>query len=94
MNHERRIILIDSICGVAGCIIFLTVVSLFEQLYWQAKFKIIIKTSEDFLSIIWSSPYKQIPMRTYLLLAFDPLLFAADFIGLRKMLSFDKKDSR
>jgi len=38
MNYDRRLILVGSICGIAGCIIFLGVAGLLEQLYWQPKF--------------------------------------------------------
>jgi len=91
MNYERRLILVGSICGIAGCIIFLGVAGLLEQLYWQPKFQSLIKSTEDFLSMKGSSPYRQISMGSHLLGAFALMLLAVGFIGLYKVLSYDKK---
>jgi len=91
MNYERRLILVGSICGIAGCIIFLGVAGLLEQLYWQPKFQSLIKSTGDFLSMKGSSPYRQISMGSHLFGAFALILLAVGFIGLYKALSYEKR---
>jgi len=91
MKYDRTIIKTGAICGILGCLLFFGIVGLYEQLYWQAKFQTLVKTTGDFLSIMGSSPDRQMSMGTHLLVAFALLLFAVSFIGLNKALSYDKK---
>jgi len=91
MDYIKRLSLTGSICGVTGSIIFLVVAGLIEQLYWQPKFQVMVKTTGDFLSLLGDTPYSQISMGTHLLCAFALLLLAVGFIGLYKLLSIDKK---
>jgi len=91
MNYIKRLSLTGSICGVTGSIIFLFVAGLIEQLYWQPKFQVVVKTTGDFLSLLGDAPYSQISMGTHLLVAFALLLLAVGFISLYKLLSIDKK---
>jgi len=91
MSYDSKLILVGSICGIAGCAIFLVLAGLVEQLYWQPKFQALVKNTGDFLSLSGSSPYRQFSMGGHLLIAFSLILFAVGFIGLHKLLSYDKK---
>lgn len=91
MNYERRIVKVGSICGILGCLIFLGIAGIMEQLYWQHKFQDFVKNTGDFLSMMGSSPYRQVSMGGHLVIAFALILIAVGFLGLNKILSYDKK---
>jgi hypothetical protein len=87
MNYQKQLIKAGGILGIAGLILFLFIVVVLEQLYFQ---KLPIKTVEDFLKIIAGSPWRELTMATHLSLIVVMIFFIVAFLGLYQALKVDK----
>jgi len=87
MEDDKKIVKIGGICGIVGIVIFLGIAVFLEHLYWQ---KIPIKTTEDQLGILGSSPHSQINMGGHFMVCLAMFLFLVAFLALKRLLEWEK----
>jgi len=87
MDGQKRFIQAGGICGIIGVVIFMGVVLVLEQFFWQ---RLHANSLDQTLMLMGRSPHAQINMAGHIALGFAFLLFAVALMGMRSLMENEK----